>query len=104
LRSKISDKKDLIDLEYEQTINAINKNEAEYKAVALKAGIKDPDLSVFKSQRDVASQKRVSDKKAIDDEELKNALEEYKTLLQKKMSLRLTIIKRGFCFQATLKH
>lgn len=87
LRSKISDKKDLIDLEYEQTINAINKNEAEYKAVALKAGIKDPDLSVFKSQRDVASQKRVSDKKAIDDEELKNALEEYKTLLQKKEEL-----------------
>lgn len=94
LRSKISDKKDLIDLEYEQTINAINKNEAEYKAVALKAGIKDPDLSVFKSQRDVASQKRVSDKKAIDDEELKNALEEYKTLLQKKDELEASYNKK----------
>ena len=94
LRSKITDKKDLIDLEYEQTLESIDKAETEYKEKAKKAGILNPDLSVFKRQRDAAGNKRVSDKKAIDDEELKNALEEYKTLLQKKDELEANYNKK----------
>lgn len=86
LRSKITNKKDLIDLEYEETIDAINKNEQAVKDAAKLAGIK-PDLSVFDKQRTVAASKRVTDKDNVDKEELKVALEAYQTFLQKKEKL-----------------
>ena len=49
LRSKISDKKDLIDLDYEQTIEGIKEDEEAYKKVAKKSGYNSPDLSVSRS-------------------------------------------------------
>ena len=86
-RSKITDKKDLIDLDYELQIEAINKAENEFKEKAKKAGVANPDLSIFDKQRELAGQKRVSDKQLIDSEALESALSTYKTLLQRKEDL-----------------
>ncbi len=83
LRSKITDKKDLIDLDYEQTLDAIKAEEDLYKEMAIKAGEKFPDLSIFDKRRSVAANKRVSDKVLVDKEEKDALLNQYQTYLQK---------------------
>lgn len=87
LRSKITNKKDLIDLEYEQTLESIKAEEDLYKEMALKAGEKSPNLSVFDKRRSVAADKRVSDKVQVDKDEKDALLNQYQTYLQKLKSL-----------------
>lgn len=93
LRSKITDKKDLIDLDYEQTLEKIQKDEDAAKKSAELAG-KTFDSTPFDTRRTIAGEQRVVDKKAVDTEdakllkeELDALFEKYKTFNQKKLEL-----------------
>lgn len=81
MRSKITDKKDLIDLELEQTLKAIDEQEALYKEKALKAGITNPDLTLFSGMRSTAKAQAVTDKAAVDKAEQDAAKQRYDALL-----------------------
>lgn len=63
---RIEEKKKLIDLDLKQTMKGIDDEEKEFIAKAKKAGIKNPDLSSFKSLRDSATSKANADKSAIE--------------------------------------
>jgi len=80
LRSKITNKKDLIDLDYEQTIEAIKKDEDAARKVAEAAG-KKFDSTPFDKRRTVAGNKRVSDKQAVDVDDAKVLKEQLDAML-----------------------
>jgi 23S rRNA pseudoU1915 N3-methylase RlmH len=92
LRSLITDKQKLIDFDLEQSIIAINKEEAIQRSANV--GVKDKngnqvefDVTPFNARRttaeDVATQARVQ----LQKEELETLLQDYKTFTQKKESL-----------------
>lgn len=96
LRSKITDKKDLIDLDYEQTMDAIEEEEKLFKEKAKAAGVNNPDLSSFTAQRTTAGNKRVSDKLLVDKEDVeaeKKKLEDIKREFETFQQERLRITK-----------
>ena len=76
LRSKITDKKDLIDLELEQTLAGIDEMQKAYIEKSKAAGVSNPDISIFTNMRTTAKNQAVSDKKSIDTEADKKALDE----------------------------
>ena len=68
LRSHTEDKKALIDLDLKATLSEIDKMQVEYEKKAKKAGLKNPDLSLFVNMRTSANNKATQDKNAIDSE------------------------------------
>lgn len=72
-RSKIKDKKELIDFDLEQTLKAIDTEQAEYEKKAKDAGQKNPDLGVFDKLRQTAREQATQDKFLIDQEALAEA-------------------------------
>ena len=93
-RSQITDKKALIDFDLKQTMKGIDDEEKEFKAKAKKAGVKNPDLSSFKSLRDTATSKANADKKAVElvdtqaeKEKLDELLSKFQDIKQKMASI-----------------
>ena len=73
-RAKTTDKKKLIDIDLKQTLAGIDEMEKAYKEKAAKAGIKNPDVSIFGKMRSTATATAESDKSMIDVEAQKKAL------------------------------
>jgi tape measure domain-containing protein len=65
-QQRIDAKKELIDFDLKQTMKGIDDEEKEFIKKAKKAGVKNPDLSSFKSLRATAVSKANADKKAVE--------------------------------------
>ena len=65
LKKRNDAKKELIDFDLKQTIKGIDDEEKAFVKKAKKAGVKNPDLSSFKSQRDSATKKATAEKDNI---------------------------------------
>lgn len=87
LRSKTSDKKALIEIDYQETLKAIKEEEDLYKSAAALAGDKNPDLSKFSTRRTVAFDQRNFDFSQVDKEEKDALLSKYKSFLDEKLEL-----------------
>lgn len=76
-------KKQLIDYDLAQTIKGIDDEEKEFIKKAKKAGVKNPDLSSFKSLRSTATTKATSEKDALSVVDIQAEKEKLNELLSK---------------------
>lgn len=76
IKSRTDDKKKLIDIELQQEIQAIDEMESIYLEKAKKAGIKNPNNSIFTGLRGIANTRASEGKLAIDAENNKRELNE----------------------------
>lgn len=82
-RSKITDKKALIDFDLAQTLKGIDDEEKAFVDKAKKAGIKNPDTSNFKALRGTATAQATVNKDSVTAEEVKAEKEKLDELLAK---------------------
>lgn len=89
---RLQAKKDLIDFDLKQTINGINTEEDEFKKKAKKAGVKNPDLSSFKSLRATAVSKADADKKSVEIVDTQSENEKIDLLLSKFQDMKQKMV------------
>lgn len=94
LKLRIDEKKKLIDFDLKQTIKGIDDEEKEFIAKAKKAGVKNPDLSSFKSMRNTANTKAETQKEAVqvvdiqaEKDALRNLLSTFQNIKQEMFTL-----------------
>jgi DNA repair exonuclease SbcCD ATPase subunit len=82
MRSQTKDKKALIDIDLKQELAAIDELEKAFLEKAAKAGVTNPDTSVFNSMRSVATLKAGNQKADVDNDKAKADKEEYDRMLK----------------------